>query len=98
MDCCPLVIDPLTLTALLAFIAAATYFLWGWNMTLLTFENSKYRKFCLNNCLCTYIYIHSRKLKYNLLKIVREEGLRTISKSNTIFVLTDSKHHKVASF
>ena len=34
MDCCPLVIDPLTLTALLAFIAAATYFLWGWNMTL----------------------------------------------------------------
>ena len=40
MDCCPLVIDPLTLTALLAFIAAATYFLWGWNMTLLTFEKA----------------------------------------------------------
>ena len=26
-DCCPLVVDPLTLCALLAFIAAATYFL-----------------------------------------------------------------------
>ena len=51
MDCCPLVIDPLTLTALLAFIAAATYFLWGWNMTLLTFMSSnKHRKFCRDCC------------------------------------------------
>ena len=80
MDCCPLVIDPLTLTALLAFIAAATYFLWGWNMTLFIFENSKYS-------LCTSTY---NKLQ--------EKSLRTISKRNTIFVLTDSKHHKVASF
>ena len=90
MDCCPLVIDPLTLTALLAFIAAATYFLWGWKLTLLAnTENSAFTFVC--------VHLHTRKLKYNLLKIVREEGLRTISKSNTIFVLTDSKHHKVAS-
>ena len=27
-DCCPLVFDPLTYTALMSFIALATYFLW----------------------------------------------------------------------
>ena len=27
-DCCPLVVDPLTLFALLGFLVAATYFLW----------------------------------------------------------------------
>ena len=56
MDCCPLVIDPLTLTALLAFIAAATYFLWGWNMTLLTF--GKYSKILLE-----YLFIFIKCVK-----------------------------------